>query len=35
MKEQKEILDTSFQNWKGDNEQLDDVCMIGFKYKAN
>lgn len=29
--EQKEILDTSFQNWKGSLEQVDDVLLIGIK----
>jgi len=29
--EQKEILHTSFQNWKGNLEQVDDVLLIGIK----
>ena len=29
--EQKEKLDTSFQNWMGNLEQIDDVCLIGVK----
>ena len=28
---QKEELENSFNNWKGDIEQLDDVCLIGVK----
>ncbi len=29
--EQKIKLEFFFEKWKGDNEQVDDVCMIGFK----
>ena len=29
LNEQKEKLETSFQNWKGSLEQIDDVCLIG------
>jgi sigma-B regulation protein RsbU (phosphoserine phosphatase) len=29
MSEQKEIFAQEFQNWKGDKEQIDDVCFIG------
>ena len=29
MKEQHEILKTTFSNWKGELEQVDDVCVIG------
>ena len=28
---QKTILDEIFENWKGQLEQVDDVCVIGFK----
>jgi serine phosphatase RsbU (regulator of sigma subunit) len=28
---QKEILENAFDNWKGELEQVDDVCMIGFR----
>jgi len=28
---QKEILNTEFENWKGDLEQIDDVCIIGVR----
>ena len=31
MQEQKEILETSFTNWKGELEQIDDVCLIGIR----
>ncbi|MDF2448577.1 MAG: yrrB 5 [Bacteroidota bacterium] len=29
--ELKEVLDITFENWKGNNEQIDDVCLIGIK----
>ena len=29
--EQKELLDNHFEQWKGDLEQIDDVCVIGVK----
>jgi serine phosphatase RsbU (regulator of sigma subunit) len=29
--EQKELLHTFFEDWKGDLEQIDDVCVIGVK----
>jgi serine phosphatase RsbU (regulator of sigma subunit)/Tfp pilus assembly protein PilF len=31
MDEQKQRLEASFENWKGDLEQVDDVSIIGFK----
>lgn len=31
IKEQKETLQTVLNNWKGDLEQVDDVCVIGIK----
>ena len=31
MQEQFTILNESFENWKGDLEQVDDVCVIGLK----
>ncbi len=31
MPEQKDILKTTFNNWKGKLEQIDDVCVIGVK----
>ena len=31
MEEQEKQLNDLFENWKGDLEQLDDVCVIGVK----
>ncbi len=31
MEKQKEVLEETFENWKGDLEQLDDVLIIGVK----
>jgi tetratricopeptide (TPR) repeat protein len=31
MEEQKTIIDEAFNSWKGDFEQIDDVCVIGVK----
>ncbi|MFN3916918.1 MAG: SpoIIE family protein phosphatase [Flavobacteriales bacterium] len=31
MPRQKEILNEHFENWKGDLEQVDDVCILGFR----
>lgn len=31
MDEQKEILTTEFEKWRGNLEQVDDVCVIGLK----
>jgi serine phosphatase RsbU (regulator of sigma subunit) len=31
MKKQLELVNDTFENWKGDLEQLDDVCIIGVK----
>ncbi|NQX97730.1 MAG: hypothetical protein HRT73_07605, partial [Flavobacteriales bacterium] len=31
MEEQKQIVDEVFETWKGDLEQIDDVCIIGFR----
>ena len=31
MKEQKQVLEKVFNEWKGDLEQIDDVCIIGVK----
>jgi len=31
LKEQEQIIKTTFENWKGDLEQVDDVCIIGIK----
>lgn len=29
LKEQRRLIDSEFETWKGDLEQLDDVCVIG------
>ncbi len=31
MKQQREILEKAFNSWKGDLEQIDDVCIIGLR----
>lgn len=31
MEAQKENLSTTFNSWIGDNEQIDDVCVVGFR----
>jgi hypothetical protein len=31
MEKQKEKLDQVFESWKGDLEQIDDVCVIGIR----
>jgi len=31
MNEQHEILNTTFENWRGDNAQVDDVTILGLK----
>jgi serine phosphatase RsbU (regulator of sigma subunit)/antitoxin component YwqK of YwqJK toxin-antitoxin module len=31
MSKQKEIIETTFTKWKGRNEQVDDVCVIGIR----
>ena len=31
MQEQEQVLSRTFDNWKGDNEQVDDVLVIGIK----
>lgn len=31
MAEQKKLLGETFENWKGDLEQIDDVCVIGIR----
>ena len=32
MGEQREAMDEFFENWKGELEQLDDVCVIGVRF---
>jgi len=34
MKEQRSALDETFVNWKGDEEQVDDVCIVGVKVSS-
>jgi len=31
MEEQKQIIDNTFEEWKGEFEQVDDVCVIGVR----
>lgn len=31
MKEQKKIIDQTFEAWKGELEQLDDVCIFAVR----
>ena len=31
MKKQKQLIEEAFEEWKGDIEQLDDVCVIGVR----
>lgn len=31
MPDQKQIIDTSFESWRGNQAQVDDVCVIGVK----
>ena len=31
MDEQRAIIDNTFESWKGDLEQIDDVCVIGVR----
>ena len=31
MEKQKQLIDEAFEKWKGDLEQLDDVCVIGVR----
>ena len=32
MKEQQVLLNEAFESWKGEMEQIDDVCVMGFRY---
>ncbi len=32
MKEQNEILETNLIEWKGENEQIDDITILGLEY---
>ncbi len=31
MRQQQQQLNEIFDNWKGDQEQIDDVCIIGVR----
>jgi serine phosphatase RsbU (regulator of sigma subunit) len=31
MDKQKQLLGEAFESWRGENEQIDDVCIIGFR----
>jgi hypothetical protein len=31
MLEQKDILNYTFENWRGKLEQIDDICIIGVR----
>ncbi len=31
MEEQREILDKTIEDWKGDGEQIDDICVVGVR----
>jgi serine phosphatase RsbU (regulator of sigma subunit) len=35
MKSQKEILDTTIEDWRGSHEQVDDILVIGIRYNPN
>jgi serine phosphatase RsbU (regulator of sigma subunit) len=32
MDEQKRLLDKAFEEWRGELEQVDDVCVIGLRF---
>lgn len=32
MVSQEKLLDAKFENWRGNNEQIDDVCMMGIRF---
>ena len=32
MNEQREILSKTIDDWRGDIEQIDDICIIGVKF---
>jgi hypothetical protein len=31
MQEQKQALENTYNNWKGNLEQVDDVCVVGIR----
>jgi serine phosphatase RsbU (regulator of sigma subunit) len=34
MDDQRETLKKAFDEWKGDYEQIDDVCVIGYRFEG-
>ncbi len=32
MEDQRILIEAAFDNWRGNHEQIDDVCMMGLKY---
>ena len=32
MSEQKNVVEHIFNNWMGQEEQIDDVCVVGIKF---
>ncbi|MCT4562394.1 MAG: serine/threonine-protein phosphatase, partial [Crocinitomicaceae bacterium] len=32
MNRQQDLFDQAFEDWKGENEQIDDVCLIGVRF---
>ncbi|NPA68347.1 MAG: SpoIIE family protein phosphatase, partial [Chlorobi bacterium] len=35
MKEQEEVFNKTLKNWKGNNEQIDDITIMGIKWKIS
>lgn len=33
MDKQEQVLDETIERWRGDNEQLDDICVFGVRIK--
>ena len=31
MEEQKQILDETIEKWRGEHEQIDDICIVGVR----
>ena len=31
MEHQKQTVDDTIENWRGENEQIDDICLIGMR----
>lgn len=34
MIDQKDVLKHLFEDWKGNYEQIDDVCVIGYRFEG-